>query len=224
MQSIMFMNAKGGSGKSTLATNLAAYYASGGASVTLADFDTQGSCIDWLAARSVERPLIRGVHAATKSVKVPPRTDYVIMDAPGAVHGRAVGRLVKKVDTLVIPVSPSPVDIRATAKFIEELLLVRRVSREQTRVGVVANRVKREDETFGALQRFLDRLHIPMVATFMDRDCYVRAAGIGLSVFEMEGAEARDEVNRWQSLLRWVAGKPVVEKSDMDGLEVSMVR
>ncbi len=51
MRTIMLMNAKGGSGKSTLATNLAAYYATQQKSVVLADFDPQGSALEWLAGR-----------------------------------------------------------------------------------------------------------------------------------------------------------------------------
>jgi adenylyltransferase/sulfurtransferase len=39
MRNIMVMNAKGGVGKSTIATNLAAYYATEGHNVVLADFD-----------------------------------------------------------------------------------------------------------------------------------------------------------------------------------------
>ena len=48
MRHIMVLNSKGGCGKSTIATNLAAYYASEGYNVALADFDSQGSSLNWL--------------------------------------------------------------------------------------------------------------------------------------------------------------------------------
>ena len=51
MRSILILNAKGGSGKTTVATNLAGYYANQGKKVVLADFDPQGSSIDWLRQR-----------------------------------------------------------------------------------------------------------------------------------------------------------------------------
>ncbi|MEO7558429.1 MAG: ParA family protein, partial [Gammaproteobacteria bacterium] len=54
MRSIMVLNAKGGCGKSTLATNLASYYADQGLPTALADFDPQGSSMDWLAERPPE--------------------------------------------------------------------------------------------------------------------------------------------------------------------------
>src|SRR3569833_2785096 len=63
MRSIVLLNAKGGCGKTTLTTNLAGYYASQGKAVLLADFDPQGSSVDWLAARPADRPAIEGVRA-----------------------------------------------------------------------------------------------------------------------------------------------------------------
>lgn len=214
MHKLMLMNAKGGSGKSTIATNLAAYYAIGGNNVVLADFDTQGSSIDWLRVRPETKAHIHGIHAATKSVKVTRNTDHVIMDAPGAIHGRAIDRLVRKVDTLLIPVTPSPVDIRATTRFIQELLLVKRVSRHNTRVAVVANRV-RSEEAKQSLARFLSHLHIPLIATLSDYDVYMKASGLGTSIFEIEGDEAKDAQEEWKPLLRWLSGAPDEEEASL---------
>src|SRR5581483_9047954 len=55
MRTIMLLNAKGGCGKSTLATNLASYYATQEKSVVIADFDPQGSALEWLATRRTAR-------------------------------------------------------------------------------------------------------------------------------------------------------------------------
>lgn len=222
MKTIMLMNAKGGSGKSTLATNLAAYYALCGQKVALADFDLQGSCMDWLSVRPEERPKIVGIPAATRSLKLARDTDYLIMDAPGAVHGRAIDRLVRRVETLIIPVTPSPVDFRATARFIQELLLVRQVSRSKTRVACVANRVRDISHSYEALERFLDRLGIPLIATLHDSDSYIRAAGLGLSIFELNDKGAGRDQRPWMPLLRWIDGErlpPVIKNvnREMDG-------
>lgn len=215
MKRIMLMSAKGGSGKSTLATNLAAYYALDGHRVVLADFDPQGSCMDWLAVRPGERARIEGVAATLQSFSPSLRRGYLIMDTPGSVRGRALTALTRRADNLIIPVTPSPMDIRATARFIEELLTVRRVRQERIRICVAANRVRRQDQAFDALLRFLDRLHIPMAVQFNDAEIYVQAAGTGLSVFEMPGPQADDESRRWHPLLRWLAGKPVESKTGL---------
>jgi len=208
MHSIMLMNAKGGSGKSTLATTLAAYYAEQGKKVVLADYDPQGSCMDWLKVRPKSAKRIHGVHAVSRSVKVTRDTDYLIIDAPGAVHGRAIGRLVKKIDSLIVPVTPSPVDVRAAARFIQELLLVRRVSRLEVRIGLVANRVRPSSSGFESLARFLDRLNIPVAGLISDSDNYIHAAGVGQSIFEMEREGIHRDREEWQHLLDWLDGHP----------------
>ena len=118
MRSILLLNAKGGCGKTTMATNIAAYYAMKGKNVVLADFDPQGSSMDWLDARPADRPPIRGLAAWQSAVRVPKNTEYLIMDSPAAVSGRPLANLVQRADSILIPILPSPIDIRAAEHFI----------------------------------------------------------------------------------------------------------
>ena len=121
MRKIMVLNAKGGSGKTTVATNLAAYYASKGRKVVLADYDPQESSIKWLAERPKGRPVIRGNVAHDGGV-IPTRgVDIVIMDAPASIHGKDLEKYVKRAETFIVPVLPSPIDMRAAVDFIKEL-------------------------------------------------------------------------------------------------------
>ena len=142
MRTIMTLNPKGGCGKSTLATNTASFFASAGNNVVLADLDPQQSSLGWLNARSDDRTEIIGLDASSQALRPPRNSDVMILDAPAAAHGSELTALVKKADTLIIPVLPSPIDMRACARFIEELLTVGKVSRQQTKLAVVANRVR----------------------------------------------------------------------------------
>ena len=143
MRRLIILNPKGGCGKSTIATNLASYFALQGEHVAIADFDPQRSSLDWLAVRPSERPKIHGFAVEdSDELMIPLGSGYLIMDAPAGIHGKEMARLVKKGHTILIPVLPSPIDMRATARFIEELLLVGRVEREKTRIAVLANRVR----------------------------------------------------------------------------------
>lgn len=208
MRTILVLNAKGGSGKSTVATNLASHYAQRGEPVALADFDPQRSSLEWLAARPTHYPSIHGIAAAEDdSPRRVPGAHYVIMDAPAAVHGKELKALVKRAQTVIIPVLPSPMDTRAAAHFIAELLTVGRVSREKTRLAVVANRVREQTIAYQALERFLKSLRIPFVATLRDTQNYVRAAERGLGVFELAPSAAAQDVEQWQPLLRWLRSK-----------------
>lgn len=206
MQKIMVLNPKGGCGKTTLATNLASHFAASGRKVALADFDPQGSSADWVALRPAAHPPIHHVTIddAKEKLLIPLGMDYVIMDAPAATHGKELKRHVKKAQILLIPVLPSPIDIRAAARFIEELLLVGRVARAETRIAVIANRVREQTLIYQALQRFLTSLDIPFVATLRDSQNYIRAAQRGIGIFELPPAAVATDLEQWQPLLRWL--------------------
>jgi len=88
MRKIMVLNAKGGSGKTTVATNLAAYYASIGKNVLLADYDPQESSMRWLDERPQSRAMIKGNVAHDGGAVQARGTDIVIMDAPASIHGK----------------------------------------------------------------------------------------------------------------------------------------
>lgn len=225
MRTIMLLNSKGGCGKSTLATNLASYYATQNKSVTIADFDPQGSSLEWLAARPEDRPAIGSIVAWRDIVRAPRNTDYMIIDVPAGARGAELTGLVRRAQTLIVPVLPSPTDIRAAARFIHELLLVGRVERRETRLAVIANRVRENtfmqgtmEQALGAvnipfatvhtqiyrnLERFLSRLRIPFVATLRDTPNYQIADEQGLGIFEL-GSRAAYDMEQWQPLLRWL--------------------
>lgn len=225
MRTIMLLNAKGGCGKSTLATNLAAHYANQQASVVLADMDPQGSSMEWLAARPQERAAIKGVAAWEDSTKIPRNADYVIFDAPAGTRGKDLTAMVRRVQTIVIPVLPSATDIRATARFVHDVLLLGRIERRQSRVAVVANRVRetgfvqnKMEQALGSigvdyastnthiyrgLDRFLSRLKIPFITTLRDTPNYQLADEQGLGVCELDG-RARYDVDQWQPLIKWL--------------------
>jgi chromosome partitioning protein len=207
MRTIMVINAKGGCGKTTIATNLAGFYASRGHAVSIADYDPQGSSLDWLKSRPENREVITGLAAYDGETRAPRDNEYLILDVPAAVHGKDLTPLVRRAETLIIPVLPSPIDMRAAAHFIEELLLVGKVKREQTKLAVVANRVKENTVIFHTLEKFLRRLKIPRIATLRDTQNYIRAAERGLSIFEMAPSAVQHDLDQWRSLTRWVNSK-----------------
>lgn len=208
MRKIMILNSKGGCGKSTIATNLASYYASyEGKKVVLVDFDPQGSGLDWLKARSPKLPEIKGINAVKEVVRFPRDTDIVIMDAPARVEGRELANLVKRVETIIIPVLPSPIDIRAAANFIRELLTNGKVSRKETKVAVIANRVRENTLSYHALYAFLKGLKIPFVTTLRDTQNYIHAEDQGVGIFEMAPSRVWQDLEQWDPLIKWLRSK-----------------
>lgn len=207
MRRIMVLNAKGGCGKTTLATNLASYYASNGERVTLVDFDSQSSSLDWLAVRPAALAPIGACQAREGELLLPHKSGYLIMDLPAGVHGKALKPYVKLAQSVLIPVLPSPLDMRATARFIEELLLLGRVSRERTRIAVVANRVREHTLIYHSLERFLTSLQIPFLTSLRDSQNYIRAAEQGVGIFELPPSQVEHDLEQWQPIVAWLASR-----------------
>ncbi len=208
MRTILVLNSKGGCGKSTIATNLASYYAwEEEANVVIEDFDPQGSSTEWLKARDPDLPEITGIRAWQETARPPRNTDVVILDAPAAVYGKDLTALVRRAQTILIPVLPSPMDMRATAHFVHDLLLVGKVSRKQTRLGVIANRVRENTLVYHDLEKFLKHLKIPVVATLRDTQNYIRAAERGRGIFELAPSLVYDDLEQWEPLVKWLRSK-----------------
>ena len=205
MHTIMLANSKGGSGKSTLATNLASYFSCWGIRVTVVDFDRQGSARDWLAARPRQHPEIRAVAAALPECPVPDDSDYRVLDVPSGIQGDELTQLLRLADSIVIPVLPSPMDIRATGRFVAELLNNEAYAPDK-RICVVANRVRERTRSYQVLESFLSRLDIPFVARLRDTQNYIRAAELGLGIFELPPREVLADLAQWQPLVAWLCG------------------
>lgn len=212
MHRILVLNAKGGCGKTTIATNLAGYYASRGRSTTLLDYDPQGSSMRWLSLRDPERPSIHGIAAYQRrrdvtrafQMSMPLNTEVAILDAPAGVAGLTLAEYVQRVDTILLPVLPSPIDIHAAAHFIQDLLLVGKARASGTRIAIVANRVRENTLVFKELGRFLENLNLPLVATLRDSQTHIRAAEQGLAIHELESTDTTKDKVRWSLLISWL--------------------
>ncbi|MEN8168088.1 MAG: ParA family protein [Pseudomonadota bacterium] len=207
MRTIMLMNAKGGCGKTTLAINLATWYADEGLKVALADFDTQKSSLDWLEARADYEgiPDIEAIDATQNKPLRPARgTDLLVMDAPASTHGTVINKLLRRVDTLILPVLPSPIDMRACRRFLGELLESGRVSRHETNIGIVANRVRENTIIYHDLEKYLGHLNVPFITHLRESQNYIRSAEQGLGIFELAPSMVYKDVVLWDDLLDWI--------------------
>ncbi len=208
MRHIMVLNAKGGCGKSTLATNIAAWYATEGATVALADYDPQRSSLDWLERRPEGRPEIHAVAAFEDGLKHAPRNaDVLIIDAPARSHGPELTNLVKHAETIIVPVLPSTIDMQATSRFLEELKSVGKVERKKAKIATVANRVRDNTLIWDDLDEYLTKTRVPYVAALREAQNYVRAYTRGLGIFELPEYLAWPDWDEWEPLTSWLKSK-----------------
>jgi chromosome partitioning protein len=115
--------------------------------------------------------------------------------------------LTRGADAIIVPVLPSDIDIHAFSKCIADLLLIAKVRRDENRIGVVANRVKRNTLVFQSLMRFLETLRIPVIATLRDSQNYLRAAEQGVGLHEMKKTLVEQDLRDWEPLLGWLRAK-----------------
>lgn len=212
MKTYLIVNSKGGTGKTTVSTNVASYYAANGFKTAIMDYDPQGSSLHWLDKRPHSVNPIFASNAAKQKknmirswqMNVPSYIERLIIDAPAGVEGLLLQEMVKKTDTIIIPVGPSSIDIHATADFIKDLFLIGKARQRNTRICVVANRVRRQAPLYTPLEKFLNSLKIPFVTKLTDSDNYIEAVEKGMGVYDLDVNVSYPERAELAPLFHWL--------------------
>jgi len=229
MQRITVINMKGGCGKTTIATNLASALSGRGQKTTLIDYDPQGSSMYWLKQRPTDASKINGLsafptnQAVTRSwqLRLPQDTDYVIVDTPAGLSGLNLIDQLKGTHTIIIPVLPSSIDTHATADFIRDLYLIAKVQPKNTRLCIICNRVKPNTLSFRALERFLDAMDIPVIASLRETQNYIKATDVGLGIHELDvggnNKANKKDVDEWRRIVDWLEATQLKESTLSNG-------
>lgn len=134
---------------------------------------------------------------------LPTETTKVVIDTPAGLTGVLLNDLVRESDFIIIPVTPSPIDIRATTNFIKDLFLTPAYRTAPKKIAVVANRVRKNTLVYAKLELFLKSLKIPFISSFRDTQYYIRASEYGLGIHDLKNPEKRD-VGDWIKLVEWI--------------------
>jgi chromosome partitioning protein len=162
----------------------------------------------WLNRRK-DRPEIHGISAykhtganVTRSwqLRMPAHIERTIIDTPAGLTKLELVNQVQGIDTILIPVLPSLLDIQVTADFIRDLLLIGHARSRNIRIGIIANRVKANTLALNRLDNFLRRLNIPVIAYLRDTQRYLHAAEIGTGIHENSSRDA----TTWETIINWL--------------------
>jgi chromosome partitioning protein len=175
-------NLKGGTGKSTLAVNLACLAARGHPPVLLVDADPQGTAAAWLDPGE----LPEGLAVESLPVTVDPsvwadrlfaaahRYARIVIDLPPQL-GPGIEAALGLVDALVIPVTPSAIDLRATAKTLRRLKAAQRARDGRPACLLVPNRVDQRTAVGRAIQQALRDLDFDVAPPISQRASHAMA-------------------------------------------------
>jgi chromosome partitioning protein len=169
---------KGGTGKTTLAAHLAAEFARRGQRVAIVDTDPQGSLGRWFMARAeagapaMELSTSSAWGVGYETDKLRRSTDLVIIDTPPKADADLRPAL-RAADLVLVPVTPSPVDLWATDGVLD---LARR---EQRPVLVILNRAARGKQAELTRRALADSGEALAVTEIGARIAYARAMGGG---------------------------------------------
>ena len=183
------LNQKGGVGKTTLAVNIAAALARTGQRVLLIDADSQGSALDWAAAREGD-PLFAVVGLPKPSIHkelalVGEGYDVVVIDGPPRVTDLARSAIMAS-DVVLIPVQPSPYDIWAADEVVK-LIQEASVFKENLKSVFVINRKIANTAIGRDVREALEAYDLPTLkASIVQRVAFAEAAAVGKAIYEQD--------------------------------------
>jgi chromosome partitioning protein len=128
MKIILFASRKGGSGKTTLLAHLAVQAMTSGEDVTIVDLDPQQNLKAWWDARAEDAlklaqfPVAEG---AERLAAIRDQPGLLLIDTPGF-EAAEMQPLLDAVDFVVIPVQPTPNDLRAVGRTLQAVKSVGR--------------------------------------------------------------------------------------------------
>lgn len=203
MKTIVIANQKGGSGKSTLTVHLAAAAeAAGDGPAIITDTDPQGTAGDWFNQRrkaGLETPRYAPLALDNLTGKLRALDDagaaYLFIDTAPSV-GAVNAELFAAADLILIPLNPTPADLRA---LVKGLPLVKAAGKP---FNFILTRVRANLRNNDGAAMALDALGLVMPVRMHERVIYAETFAHGKTALEIEpnGVAALEVEELWESV------------------------
>jgi chromosome partitioning protein len=203
MKTIVIANQKGGSGKSTSTVHLAvAAEQAGDGPVVISDTDPQGSTVDWFNSRrkaGIETPrytplTLPGLADHIGALKEA-GASYLFIDTAPSIGG-VNPDLFAVADMILIPLNPTPTDLRALVKGLPV------IKRSGKPFNFMLARVRPNLRNNSGVAMALDALGLVLPVRMHERVIYAESFAHGKTAFEIEpkGIAAEELAGIWGAL------------------------
>ena len=203
MKTIVIANQKGGSGKSTSTVHLAvAAEHAGDGPVLISDTDPQGSTGDWFNQRKkagIDSPRYAPLALSALKDYIRALEDagagYLFIDTAPAIGG-VNPELFAIADMILIPLNPTPTDLRALVKGLPV------IKRSGKPFNFMLARVRPNLKNNGGVAMALDALGLVLPVRMHERVIYAESFAHGKTAFEIEpkGIAAEELAGIWDAL------------------------
>jgi chromosome partitioning protein len=178
---------KGGTGKTTVAIHLAGALSARGYRVALVDTDIQGSALQWAGDGRLPFPVQalpveseRDLEHWGRDVRALD-ADIVVIDSPPH-FGVAMGAVLGVADLVLVPCSPTGLDLMATNETLGVVREVRKTRKGKPRALIVPNRVDIRLSSGQQLPDVLKDIGEPVAQSLGDRAVFSDAFSAGQTV------------------------------------------
>jgi len=203
MKTIVIANQKGGSGKSTITVHLAAAAEhAGDGPVVISDTDPQGTAADWFNQRKkagIDTPRYAPLALAELDGRVAALNDagaaYLFIDTAPSI-GAVNAELFALADIILIPLNPTPADLRA---LVKGLPLVRQSGKP---FQFVLTRVRPNLRNNDGAAVALDALGLVLTTRMHERVIYAETFAHGKTALETDtkGVAAEEARALWAEI------------------------
>jgi len=210
MKTIVIANQKGGSGKSTITVHLAAAAElAGNGPVIISDTDPQGTAADWFNQRKksgIDTPRYSALALTDLASRIEALdaagASYLFIDTAPSI-GAVNAELFARADLILIPLNPTPADLRA---LVKGLPVVRQAGKP---FQFVLTRVRPNLRNNDGAAVALDALGLVLTTRMHERVIYAETFAHGKTALETDGRSVAAEEIRslWAEIYEKIENK-----------------